>query len=104
MTKAETKVYFFFNNNSSESLHTKFILSSVLAQNSRLLKIEYKEININEYPLMCDEYNIKRLPTTLIIQNDKIIDQISGELKVGQVISIIKDIKYNLIKYKRETK
>lgn len=99
--KIDTQIYFFFSNHSYESLNTKFILSSVLGQNTNLLKIGYKEINVNKDPLLCTKYNVQGVPTTLILKKDKVINKVLGELGVEQVISLIKELKYKNVKVKK---
>lgn len=87
---SDLEILFFFNSYNQESLNSRFIISSILAQKADDHRILFREINVTKEHAMCKMYDVKGVPTTIILKNNSIVKKILGELDEKEIASIIK--------------
>lgn len=87
------RVYILFWDDKSDFFKEALIMFPVLATKAFSQNITMKLANSNMPDLNLEEYNIKRIPSLLIFEDEKVINTIEGR---ENILKLVKSLKLNI--------
>ena len=82
----------FYRNVNKQSLQIKMAINDLFAKYGKVKEIKIKEVNYDVEKNICQQYEIKGIPSLLLLKDGEIIGRFLGEITPEELEIIMKGI------------